>query len=225
MGRMQIARFAVLLVVLVPFLGQAQDFSAPSDSPLAPPPLVSAPQGSMPEHPHGARLLTEDEEEGLSQEVRIGLEAGMSLVGAVLGGYLGDAGAHLVHPKWDIRFYASMVLASGTLVMTTAVYGAGTLAGGRGRFLPTLLGGVLGAVLPGVLYSTGMLTTRTPNEVALLGLLGLVGLAGPVVGYELSHSAAPAPKRPGPSASTGPRVYPVLSASTEGGTLGLVGQF
>jgi hypothetical protein len=66
---------------------------------------------------------------------------------------------------------------------------------------------------------------RTPNEATLLGLLGLVGLAGPIAGYELSHAAALAPVRPPPRVSMGPRVYPVLAASAEGGTLGLAGQF
>jgi hypothetical protein len=219
------ARFVVLLAVLVPFLGQAQDSTAPGDSPLAPPPLVSAPQGTAPERPRSARLLTPEDEEAFPRVTRLGVEWSAALVGAVAGAYLGGVSGEHLNPMLDQRSYMGLGLVGGTLGMSIAVYGAGTLMDARGGFFSTLLGGMVGGALPALAYYSGLLTLRTPNEATLLGLLGLVGLAGPVVAYELSHAATPDPRLRLSRASTGPRVVPVLAASAEGGTLGLAGQF
>ncbi len=222
---MQSARFAVLLVVLVPFLGQTQDLSARSDSSPAAPPLVSASPDGGPERPGRARLLSEEEEEDLSQPTRIGVGSLMGLLGGVAGGCLGYGGAYLLAPKSNKPLYTSLVLVGGTLGMSTAVYGFGSLMGARGRFLPTLLGGAVGAVLPALGLITGLPRTSNANRLTLLGFVAMLGLAGPIVGYELSHAAALAPGAPAPRASTGPRVYPVVAATSEGGALGLAGQF
>jgi hypothetical protein len=113
---------------------------------------------------------------------------------------------------------ASLIAIGGTIFTPLGVWGAGSLLGGRGRFLPTLGGFALGS-LAGL--GVGALTYKTP----VIALAILMPITGAVVGYELSHaSQVSAAKVKQESASV--RVMPMVGPSPTGGLIGgLVGQF
>ena len=88
-----------------------------------------------------------------------------------------------------------------TLGATGTVYLVGEMFGGRGRFLPALLGGLVGTTLGAV---SG---TVSQNTLVLVLGLGIGPIIGAVVGYEVSHSLEPS-------------VVPIISATPRGGFLG-----
>jgi len=150
--------------------------------------------------------------------------------GAVVGfgGLIGGLGAgtcgltDACSSDGDDLAVTSVILTSFTVGTSLGVYGAGVLVGGRGSYLPTLAGGVLGVVTGAAVFYSN----RTPATLALL----LGGpLVGSIVGYEVSHGyAPPGPERPpvSPRAETGIHWVPVIAATPAGGLLGgLAGRF
>ncbi len=116
--------------------------------------------------------------------------------------------------------FSAIASAGATFGATGIVYLTGGMFGGRGRFLPTLLGGLVGASLGAV---SG--TVSENNLVLILGL-GIGPIIGALVGYEVSHSlAAPVSEVPA-RLGRGVQVLPVFSATPRGGLLGgIAGRF
>jgi|GEM_PF-6126103 len=144
------------------------------------------------------------------------------------GGLIGGLGAgscalnEACSSDGDDLAATSVILTSFTVGTTLGVYGAGVLLGGRGSYLPTLAGGVLGVV-------TGAAIFYSNRNFATLALLLGGPLVGSMVSYELSHGyAPPGPELPAgkPRAETGLQWVPVIAATPAGGLLGgLAGRF
>ena len=211
---MTTARYVLLIALLVPLLGRAQE--AASEGALSPPPLLPAPRGSEPSRP-----LTLEERYPLG--VRMVLQIPMVLAGAVGGGIVGLGGAELLGSQGNERenHRISLSLLGGALGMAGTVYAGGAILGMEGSFLHTLLGAGVGLAIPTIGLVAGLSEFRTLNQVTGVVALGMLGLACPIVAYELSHAAAEKAKaRP-----KGPWVYPIAAASPNGGSLGLAGRF
>jgi hypothetical protein len=101
------------------------------------------------------------------------------------------------------------------------VYGIGTLMGGEGRFVPTLLGGLVGGV-------TGSLIMVFGSQITPLAFYPplTAPLIGAILGYELFGT----PEAPSPegvaAAPAGVQLQPVVSVTRAGTRVfGLVGRF
>lgn len=231
---MSLPRLVLLLPLLLPLLGQAQEPSdaptapAPEESRLSAPPLVSAPAGEAEpgksrRAPDGLRLLEpedvrlrEAEEEYGGTFGRVTLETLGSVIGGATGGLAGYGAAQYL--GGDVEPY---LVGAGLLVgMTLGVYGTGSLMRARGGLLPTFVGAVAGM---GMSLAFLVLADGVGDGGLVLVPLSMMSLIGPIVGYEVSHSIAleSAARRP----QAGPRVYPVLGGTTRGPALGLAGSF
>lgn len=209
---MTTARFVLLIALLAPLLGRAQE--VPSEASVPPPPLLSAPPGK---DPSLAPML----EERYSLGARVGLQLPLALVGALAGGAAGLGGAELIGSQGDRETHRiALSLVGGGLGAAGAVYGAGAILGMEGRFLHTLLGAGVGVAIPAIGFLAGVNDINGPNQTGVLVMLGLAGLACPIIANELSHADARKEK-----AATGPWVYPVASAGPNGGSVGLAGRF
>jgi hypothetical protein len=233
---MNLPRLVLLLTVLMPLLGWAQEASdaptapAPEKGRLSAPPLVSAPAaetepGRSPYEPGDLRLLDEEARRALEAEEEYGGTFGRvmfetlgSVAGGVAGGLAGYGAAQYF--GGDIEPY---LVVTGVLMGTTlGVYGAGTLMSARGGVLPTLLGSVAGMGMSFLVL--GMNDGLGDGGLELIPLV-LMPLVGPIVGYEVSHSLE-MESTAGLRARAGPRVYPVLGATARGRpALGLAGSF
>jgi hypothetical protein len=210
---MTTARVVLLIALLVPLLGRAQEVA--SEGALSPPPLLSAPP---------ARVKPIEERYPLG--VRMALQIPLVLAGAVAGGAAGLGGAELIGSQGRERetHRIALSLVGGGLGMAGTVYAGGAILGMEGGFLHTLLGAGIGVALPSIGLLAGLASFRTLNEVTAIVSLGMLGLACPIVAYELSHAAA-WKEKDAPRTATGPRVYPVFAAAPGGGSLGLAGRF
>ena len=203
---MTTARFVLLIALLAPLLGRAQE--VPSEAAVPPPPLLSAPPGK---DPSLAPML----EERYPLEVRVGLQLPLALVGALAGGAAGLGGAELIGSQGGARetHRIALSLVGGGLGAAGAVYGAGAILGMEGSFLHTLLGAGVGVAIPSLGFLAGVNDINGPNQTAVLVMLGLAGLACPIIAQELSHAEARKEK-----AATGPWVYPVAVAGPGAGS-------
>lgn len=228
---MTTARFVLLIALFAPPLGWAQEAApgaatparsdVPSEVTLSPPPLLSAPSGKS-----SLDALT-PEKRYPSLGARMGLQVPLVVVGALAGGVAGLGAVEVLsisdRSREDSRIALSLV--GGALGAAGAVYGGGAILGMEGSFLYTLLGAGVGVALPSIGLLAGLSSFRTLNQTTAVIMLGMVGLAGPIVGYELSHSAAVSAMSARAPTTTGPRVYPLFAATSGGGSLGLAGRF
>jgi len=227
---MTTARIVLLIALLVPLLGRAQEAATgststgtevPVEDAPSPPPFLSVPPEKAPSR---ERAL---EERYPSLEVRMAVQIPLTLMGALAGGAAGLGGAELFgsqgRDKEDHRIAFSLV--GGALGAAGATYAGGAILGMEGRFVHTLLGAGLGLAIPAAGFAMGVDSLNGYDNIGALVLLGLAGLACPIVAYELSHAEALKTKAPALSAATGPRVYPVFAATSDGGALGLAGRF
>jgi hypothetical protein len=227
---MRLPRLVLLLAVLMPLLGWAQE---ESDVPRAPtsqadrlpaPPLVSAPTGEPQEssrYEPDVRLLEleEAEEEYGGTFGRMMLE----VLGAVTGGAAGVLAGYGASLYFGGDLEPHLIVTGILLGSAGGVYGAGTLLSGRGGFLPTLLGsaGGVGMALLFLYAGDGL----GDNGLLLLPL-SLIALMGPIAGYEISHAVeVESLSRAKRRAHAGPRVYPAFGATSRGPALGLAGVF
>lgn len=211
---MTTARIVLLIALLVPVLGRAQE--AASEGALSPPPLLSAPPGKDPS-------LAKPPKEGYSLAARMALQTPLVILGALAGGAAGLGAVELIGSQGNERedHRVALSLVGGALGATGAAYAGGAILGMDGSLLYTLLGGGVGLAIPSIGLLTGLASLDTLNALSLTVMLGIAGLACPVVAYELSHAAAQKDK----AAASGPWVYPVVAATPGGGALGLAGRF
>jgi hypothetical protein len=194
-------------------------------APALPPPLVPAdppappapPESSEPSKPPGEIIPRELRPGGPRTEstalrlvggpfVGIIGAFGGAMAGAIVGGVVllpFCVGALQDRDPNSVCLVGLVALSSigATLGATGCVYLVGEVSGGRGRFLPSLLGGLVGTTLGAV---SG---TVSQNTLVLVLGLGIGPIIGAVVGYEVSHSLEPS-------------VVPVISATPRGGFLG-----
>lgn len=150
-----------------------------------------------------------------------GTVAGLSLglVGLAIG-----SGANPCNDNDSSRCYTPL-LVGGILGMTlgipTGVFAVGSWMDGRGGYLASLLGTIIGAGL-------GALIAVSTNDPIAAGIGLTVGpFGGAVLGYEMSHarwesSQEPAPRR----SSSRAQVMPTLGVTPKGGFFGgLAGAF
>ncbi|WP_224243174.1 hypothetical protein [Hyalangium gracile] len=147
--------------------------------------------------------------------------------GAV-GGFVGGVGAsncpisESCISTGDELILNSVTFASLTVGSVLGVYGAGVLFRSRGGFLPTLVGGVLGGGMGGLVLAT------LESDWSVL-VIATAPLVGAIIGYEVSNAfaeseAAPAVGTLRPATSL--EVLPVVAATPSGGILGgVVGRF
>jgi hypothetical protein len=160
------------------------------------------------------------------------------ILAEAFGGVLGGVGMGIVGLLAGASALEDVSCSSGEVCLATLLIitvpaafvgiplGVGYAAeglGGRGQFLPSLGGTLLGTGA-GLIY--GLTSEDTGGLVASL-IIGPV--LGAIVGYELSHAMNQShayAARAGPSSRTGPRVVPVFGATPRGGLLGgLAGSF
>lgn len=218
----------VLVCALLPQAGRAQDTSSPPppDAPVVAPPLVSAPEDVEPEpsEPGVATAASRraEEDKPVSTGPRIILEtlsggAG-TFAGGLVGVLVGIATTDCAILAGDCTSTAVMGLGGMTLGAAIGTYAAGSLMKGRGGFLSTLLGSVLG-------MGAGMLLVSADggDGVGIVGLLALPAL-GSMAGYELSRTQ----EDPSRFSLTGPSVpvAPSFGTTPHGGFMGgLSGRF
>jgi hypothetical protein len=104
------------------------------------------------------------------------------------------------------------------------VYGAGTLAGGKGQLLPTILGTLLGTGAALGVYRAAFKDNFVPGMVVSSVLPPL----GAILGYELSayFSGYHYLSMESPRSDSSIRLVPILGRSSEGSPMaGLAGQF
>jgi hypothetical protein len=225
---MTTARIVLLIALLLPLLGRAQEAAsgspsteaeAASEGALSPPPLLSAPPGKDPS-------LAKPPKERHSLAARMALQTPLVIVGALAGGAAGLGAVELIGSQGNERedHRVALSLVGGALGAAGAAYGGGAILGMDGSLLYTLLGAGVGLAIPSIGLLTGLARLETLNDVSLVVMLVIAGLACPVAAYELSHAAAQKDKAASPSAAR-PRVYPVFAATSGGGALGLAGTF
>ncbi|WP_224245498.1 hypothetical protein [Hyalangium gracile] len=226
----------VLLCAVLPCVARAQlPGDAPRNEPLATPPLVTAPpepQDSPPEAPQ-----PEPRRDGWHPVARVALET--------VGGTAGELGGLIASLPLSIPAQASIICVlsdnngdcdpgpttRGYILMmltltageTLGVYGAGALAGGEGRLLPTIGGSALGTGAALALFSVAQDDESVPGMVAAAVLPTL----GAVLGYELSAAFSSRGERVEPSSSRASlRLMPMMGQSREGVPMaGLIGRF
>ncbi len=226
----------LLLCVLLPLPAFAQG-PEPAPSGATPPPLVPAPEKSAPsevpaepEAPRGELIPrppppSADAREGRSSRVPLQLLGGTA---AAAGAMLLTVGIFALDSQDCDGFFCNeslffLGMGAGALGLTvgppTAIWAIGETFDDRGRFWPTLGGGVLGSLAS--FLTLLAVANRVPPEIT-------VALAGmwPVLTSQLVHELT----RRGPARSEptdeGPRVLPVVGLSPHGGVIGgLVGSF
>jgi hypothetical protein len=214
------ALLVLCLLALAPTVGYAQPAGAPTASPELQEPSPPPPPPKAEIIPR--QLDTEDKGAGYrGPRLILGTLAGGvasaigGVIGLIAGGVLGDCS--LLSSDCAFAFVFSTALGS-SLAASLAAYGVGSALEGRGKFMPTLLGGILGS-------AAGMAVLLASGGGAWPASLAIAGL-GAAIGYEISHAVEPPVPVKDPFASAGPRVMPVVGMTREGGILGgLVGRF
>jgi hypothetical protein len=223
------SRLLVVLFVcaLLPRQALAQDTAspAPTEDSVVAPPLVPAPEQVEPEPfaPTSVQPEPLKADEGIPTAPRIVLEtlsggAGM-MVGGLAGLVAGVVATECSIFETDCTAAALFGLSGMALGATFATWGVGKAMRGRGGFLSTLIGALLG---------TGAGLVAVASDQDTLGPIGLLTLPafGAVVGFELSGSTDP-----GPSSHfslTGDRLplTPAFGTTPHGGFMGgVVGRF
>jgi hypothetical protein len=210
----------------------------PADPPVAPTPpeAAEAPESPKPSKPLGEiipRELRPDvaRQGGTAMRLVAGPFAGIigsaggAMAGAIVSGFVllpfcvGALGDLEESPGCLVGISAFGALGA-TMGATGIVYLTGEMFGGRGRFLPTLLGGLVGT-------SLGAISGTVSENVLVLVLgLGIGPIIGALVGYEVSHSLADPVSTSLPRRGGHFEVLPVISATPRGGVLGgLAGRF
>jgi hypothetical protein len=194
------------LLLLAPGVSLAADGETPLPAAATPtaPSLLETQEKAEPKQPPHAAL-------------RVAAEIGaMSLTSAALGA--GGLLMGLTTCDGDLSCLDTAgygMLGGISVGAPIGTWWGGKLAGGRGTFLGSALGAGAG-LLAGA--GAALLVTNDNIEPFCFPLGAIIGS---VVGYEMSHSMAPAPR---PSmASAG--VLPVLAFSRQGAVLGLNGIF
>ena len=218
----------VLVCALLPQAGRAQDTSSPPppDAPVVAPPLVSAPDDVEPEEgePGVATAASRRAEEDapVSTGPRIILETLSGGAGTFAGGLVGALSGILLTDcailEGDCTAAALMGLGGMALGAAVATYAAGSLMKGRGGFMSTLIGSILGT-------GAGLLLVSADNGDGL-GTVGLLALPaiGSMAGYELSRNL----EDPARVTVTGPSLAltPGFGTTPHGGFMGgLSGRF
>jgi hypothetical protein len=221
-------RVVFLLLVLAPGVGLAQS-SVPE--PLLLPPLVSAP----PEPEPSLALIPEQSAEARPGVERYSPSAGRVVVeglGGAAGGVVGTLGGLLIGLSTGVgedcgddvcngRPLGAMGILGFATTAAPSVYVSGRLMGGRGRFIPTVVSGMVAGGLSATAHMGGV--DNSP-EMTLL-LLGFPLIAS-MVAYEVSAAwASPEPKTLAKSRGSEPLWAPQVTLLPGGGSVGLAGSF
>lgn len=236
---MSVSRLALLLCLMLPVPGLAQDSTAPEEPvpSLSPPPLIPAPprdstEDSPADAPRDELIPREWDAESTPTPtvLRLFLEffggaAGAS-VGVIPGGVLvlssicfdgcddGSATRGIVGVAIGL-----VGLAGGTAL---GVVGGAYLADGEGRYWPTAAGAGLGTLV-GATLGLVLASNIDEEELALIAPIASPIIGG-MIGYEISHSDAV--ERRHRSSSSDTRILPLISTLPGGGLLGgVVGRF
>jgi hypothetical protein len=240
-ARMSVPRLALLLCLILPMSGLAQDSTAPEEPvpSVSPPPLIPAPPeppkpsdtpGAPEDAPRDELIPREWDSESVSSPTapRLFLE----ILGGTVGGSVGIIPGGLLvlsalcldgcDEGAETRAILGLALGLTGLAGGTAlgIVGGARLVHGEGGYWPTVAGSGVGTLV-GV--TLGLVLASSIDEAALIP-----PIAGPIIGgmigYELSHSNAEEGSPPSPASDT--RILPVISALPSGGILGgLVGRF
>jgi hypothetical protein len=218
----RITTLVVLMCALLPRWGLAQDTGtavAPEDS-LVAPPLVPAPEQVEPEAFEPAAMTSAldqpQEAKGMPAAPRILLETlsgGAGMVAGGLGGLvLGIVTTDCALFESDCSAAVAFALSGMALGSALATWGAGSLMNGKGGFLSTLLGAVLGTGAGLIAVSADQDGTLAP--IALLSLPAV----GAMAGFELSRHL----EQPSRFSLTGGRVpvAPTFGTTPHGGFMG-----
>jgi hypothetical protein len=112
-------------------------------------------------------------------------------------------------------------VAGGVSGIALGVWGSGSLLGGGGRYLPTLLGVGAGTLVGGGLAV--LLAESSSHEENAIPPLIIGPILGGIIGYEISHSLEVDRLE---RASTGVTLLPTVGVRPSGGVVaGLVGRF
>lgn len=197
----------------------------------SPPPLVTSPPAAQTPPPAGEIIPRDLEDERpdrpylIVPRVLLGslagtlAAAGGTFLGFLVGSQINDCDL-FDHVCGDDTLYAygiPTLLAAGSL-SSLAVYGVGNLLDGRGSFLPTLLGGFVGA--------GASIAFQDIAGYGVIVLIAPLSALGAILGYEISGALwEPTPASP-QRASTNIQMLPLLGLTPGGGLLGgLTGRF
>lgn len=232
MSRMSRILALVLMCALLPRWALAQGTSTPlpPDDSLVAPPLVPAPEQVEPEDSEPVATTPSPgrgqprEERAVSNANRLILETLSGGAGTVVGG-LGGLVLGITATDCDLLesdcTEAVIFVTSGIALGTAlATWGAGSLMNGRGGFMGTLLGTLLG--MGGGVLAVAADRGGTLGAIALLSLPAI----GAVTGFELSrHVGAETPTRFSLTGASVP-VAPTFGTTPHGGFMGgVAGRF
>ena len=234
-----LAPLALLFVVGLPALGNAQAADAPAPSPQAttPPPLVTVPPESPPATqepappPFRGQLLPPEWKSPRPNYFAPRLLAGTFLgtlagAGGLVGGFLiGLDLADDCDPFDDVcstdEIFVQMapaLLGAGAL-SSLVVYGMGSVLHGEGALSTTMLGGFAGTGLGALLT----FATRSYDAILLIPPLAAVGA---LVSYEISDSDWEREQAKARLGGASVQFTPVVGVTPGGGVLGgLIGRF
>jgi hypothetical protein len=236
MARSLVVTWVLLLCALLSSTARAQ---LPADAPRGKPPalpLVPASTdslGSVPEKSsprpfrrgwHPAARVTLEAVGGAAGELA-GLIAAFPLAISTHGSVicvLGDDNGDCEADRRQRGFLVMMLTIS--VGETLGVYGAGTLAGGKGQLLPTIGGALLGTGAALGVYRAAFNDNFFPGMVVSSVLPPL----GAILGYELSHALSGYGywTLESPRSGSSVRLVPIMGRSSEGSLMGgLAGQF
>ncbi|MCP3144332.1 GlsB/YeaQ/YmgE family stress response membrane protein [Pyxidicoccus xibeiensis] len=235
-----------LAVLLLTGSGMASGQEVPQEEPaqaptpeLTPPPLIPVPAPGTSDTP--SRTPPPDEEaprtpppapEGARPSVaaarpedpvpRVAVELVGGTAGGVVVGTLGLVAGYLLSAPTvgcdECRVVSLVGGFTGVLVgIPTGTWLGGRLMGGRGQFLATAGGSLVG--WGGALLGSLLMGASAEDDALALALL-VLPVAGAATGYELSQPEAPAPR-----ASQSLRVIPLAAMTERGPRLGLMGRF
>jgi hypothetical protein len=234
---MVLARTVLLLVLLAPCVGRAQSSEGPPSpgpadaSELPSPPLVPAPEPTPQAEPPAGEVFPREPE--AAAPAKGSFSVGRAML-EVLGGGAGGAtvgflslllGGLVFSPLCDTDECLGPILITGivgtTFGVPLGVYGAGKLAGGKGKYWPAFVGTIMG----GGLGLAAALLSQDEAGTAIGLTAGPV--IGAVIGYELSHSLESAPAAVTPQGSSpGLMIFPTFGLTLTGGVVGgLSGRF
>jgi hypothetical protein len=230
-GQVQFHRIVLSLALFTASISSAQTPEEGLPAPVAPQPEMQEPGQSGPEGesiPYHYRPETEAPRDPLHWRILAETSGGV-LGGAVMGlaGFLTVAPAlsklNCTPGEVCIIPVLSIMVPAAFVGVPISVQHFAEPFGGRGEFLPALGGSLLGT---GVGFISGL---SSGSRGVLIGSLILGPVIGAIEGYEISHALNQrrAIADGGvSSAKAGPRIVPVISATSRGGLLwGLSGSF